>query len=255
MPSWFSWRQSAPPALEPLMHITHGKAGSTWIDLILRKLFVGQVAPRLWEMPERFSFEKYPVYAAVFMTREKFLTYPELAEIKRFVVIRDLRDTLISQYFSMRDTHELDPGGIVQERREILRSCNFVEGLQYLLENALVKQAAIQQSWIGCGEILLKYEDLIAHDHELFDDLFLNRLALRTTSENVSQAVTANRFETIFQRRLGEEDPTSHGRKGSPGDWRNHFTRDFADQFEKRYGSLLIAGGYETDAAWVEAVS
>jgi lipopolysaccharide transport system ATP-binding protein len=237
------------------MHITHGKAGSTWIDLILRKLFEGQVAPRLWEMPERFSFEKYPVYAAVFMTRDKFLSYPELAPIKRFVVIRDLRDTLISQYFSMRDTHELDPGGIVQERRDILRACSFEEGLSYLLDKALIKQAAIQQSWVGSGEILLKYEDLIARDLELFTELFLGKMALPVTREQIEQAVTANRFETVFQRKLGEEDATSHGRKGAPGDWQNHFTRAFAQQFQDKYGALLAATGYESDSAWVERIS
>jgi lipopolysaccharide transport system ATP-binding protein len=116
MRSWPFWR-NRDSALPPLMHLTHGKAGSTWIDLILRDLFPGRVAPRLYEFPAKFSFEKHQVYAAIFMTREQFTQFPELAQIKRFVVIRDLRDTLISQYFSMRDTHELDPGGIVEERR------------------------------------------------------------------------------------------------------------------------------------------
>ncbi len=237
------------------MHITHGKAGSTWIDLILRDLFTKRVAPRMWEMPKEFSFERYRVYSAIFITRERFLAYPELAAIKRFVVIRDLRDTLISQYFSMRDTHELDPAGIVQERRQVLRASSFEDGLRFLLEKALIKQAAIQQSWVGSGEILLKYEDLIARDLGMFTELFVNRLALPVSREHLERAVAKNRFENVFHRKLGEEDLTSHGRKGSPGDWRNHFTHDFAREFQQKYGGLLVATGYEKDERWAQTLT
>lgn len=237
------------------MHITHGKAGSTWIDRLLRALFRKQVAPRYWEIPERFDLAKYAVHSAVFMRREQFLEHPELAEIRRFIVIRDLRDTLISQYFSMRDTHELDPNGIVQKRREILQNCSFEDGLKWLLENALVKQADIQQSWVGSGEILLKYEDLLANDLAMFRELFCDRFGIALAAGRLEEAVKESRFESVYKRKLGEEDAKSHGRKGTPGDWRNHFTPDFARQFEQKYGSLLIATGYEPDAAWVETVS
>ena len=237
------------------MHITHGKAGSTWIDLILRDLFPKRVAPRMWEMPPAFSFEKYRVYSAVFITRESFLAYPELAGIKRFVVIRDLRDTLISQYFSMRDTHELDPGGIVQTRRQVLKTSSFEDGLRFLLENALIKQAAIQQSWVGSGEILLKYEDLITRDLEIFSEVLIERLALPIRPEQLEHAVTKNRFENVFHRKLGQEDPSSHGRRGAPGDWRNHFTCEFAREFDRKYGKLLVATGYEKDGSWAQTLS
>ncbi len=238
-----------------MMHITHGKAGSTWIDRLLRALFRKQVAPRYWEIPARFDLAKHAVHSAVFMRRETFLDHPELAEIRRFVVIRDLRDTLISQYFSMRDTHELDPNGIVQQRRDILRSCSFEEGLQWLLTNALVKQADIQRSWAGSGEIILKYEDLLADDLAMFRELFCDRLAIALSAERLEEAVRESRFETVYKRKLGEEDAKSHGRKGTPGDWKNHFTPDFARRFDAEYGALLIATGYEQDNSWVAAVA
>lgn len=254
MRSWLFWRNRdfAPP---PLMHLTHGKAGSTWIDLILRDLFPGRVAPRLYAFPPQFIFDKHQIYSAIFMTREQFLGFPELAKIKRFVVIRDLRDTLISQYFSMRDTHELDPGGIVEERRAILRSSSFEEGLRYLLEKALTKQAAIQRSWAGSGEIVLRYEDLIARDVELLREVLIDRLTMPLTPAALEKVVLANRFEAVFKRKLGEEDASSHGRKGAPGDWRNHFTPALAREFHSVYGDLLATTGYEQDAAWVESLT
>jgi hypothetical protein len=237
-----------------MMHITHGKAGSTWIDRLLRELFGKRVSPRMYQLPERFTFDRFQVYSAIFITREKFLSYPELADIRRFIVFRDLRDTLISQYFSMRDTHELDPGGIVKERRDILRACSFQEGLEYLLEKALTVQAGIQRSWVNSGETVLRYEDLIQDDLAIFTRLFLSDWKLDLDAKKLEKAVIASRFESVYRRKLGEEDASSHGRKGQPGDWRNHFSRDFARRFHEKYGDLLVAYGYEKDAAWTETL-
>lgn len=236
------------------MHITHGKAGSTWIDRLLRELFGKQVSLRMYELPERFCFDRFQVYSAIFITRDRFLSYPELADIRRFVVIRDLRDTLISQYFSMRDTHGLDPGGIVQKRREILRSRSFQEGLEYLLENAITNQASIQRSWVDADEKLFRYEELLEDDVATLHRLFIEEWNLSIRSEQLEKAVLASRFESVYKRKLGEEDATSHGRKGQPGDWRNYFTRDFAVRFRDKFGDLLISTGYEKDDSWVEAV-
>ena len=60
-----------------------------------------------------------------------------------------------------------------------------------------------------------------------------------------------NRFETkTAGRKEGEEDVTSHYRKGVAGDWRNHFTQAHVDEFKTRYGDLLVRLGYEQSADW-----
>jgi hypothetical protein len=51
-------------------------------------------------------------------------------------------------------------------------------------------------------------------------------------------------------RQPGEEDPRSHYRKGTPGDWRNHFTAEHVAVFKARYPKLLSQLGYETDDRW-----
>jgi hypothetical protein len=228
-----------------LLHITHAKAGSTWIEGILRALFGKRVVARGYKMPD-FAKHRGSVFS-VFMTRDEFLARPELAESKRFIVLRDLRDTLISRYFSIRDSHEPDPGGKIEAARAELRAMSIEDGLARVMEDAgMAATAKIQRSWLGSGEIVLRYEDLITNDLPLFTKLFNEQLCLALKPADLEGAVTANRFETVFQRKLGEEDVKSHGRKGTPGDWRNHFTPALTAKFQGLYGDLLQAGGWES---------
>jgi lipopolysaccharide transport system ATP-binding protein len=226
-----------------LLHITHAKAGSTWVEGILRALFGKRVVPRSYQAPD-FAKHRGSVFS-IFMSRDEFLAHPELADSKRFVVLRDLRDTLISRYFSIRDSHEPDPGGKIEAARAELRAMSVEDGLARVMEDkGMAVTAKIQRSWLGSGEIVLRYEDLIANDLPLFTKLFNEQLGLGLKAADLESAVTANRFETVFQRKLGEEDVKSHGRKGTPGDWRNHFTPALTAKFQGLYGDLLPADAW-----------
>lgn len=235
------------------MHITHGKAGSTWVDRILRQLYGKQVAPRQYQLPERLSFDRYRVYSAVFISRPDFLKHAELRGIHRFVVIRDLRDTLVSNYFSLRDTHELDPSGIIAARREKLRATSMEEGLIYLLESAMHEHAEIQLSWSESDAPVFRYEELIADDLRIFRELLRGTFGHEIGEEELRRAVESSRFEAVFQRKIGVQDATSHGRQGAPGDWKNHFTPAVRQRCEQQYGHVLRATGYEKDGAWAAA--
>ncbi len=248
----FPWRTTA--RVPSFLFVTHAKAGSTWIDNILRTLFGEQVERRFGRDLTKFQFRDGRIYSAVFMTWDEFQSYPELAEVRRFAVIRDLRDTLVSRYFSMRYSHVLDAGGEVGRERAQLEALSLEDGLMLLLEKTLGGAARIHKSWLGSGEIVLRYEDLIANDRPLFTDLLIGKLQLPISAEQLEKAVVANRFETVFKRQLGEEDASSHGRKGMPGDWRNHFTPALAQRFQEKFGDVLIAGGYEKSGDWVGGV-
>lgn len=241
------------PEFPITLHITHAKAGSTWVDAILRSLFGKRVRPRGYQMPA-FDSVKERIFS-VFMTREEFLAHPELATAKRFIILRDLRDTLISRFFSIRETHKPDPSGKIEAQRAELRAMSVEDGLARVMEDAgMAATAKIQRSWFGSGELVLRYEDLIADDVALFTKLFIDQLGLPVTAEKVERAVVENRFEKKYKRKLGEEDSSSHGRKGTPGDWRNHFTPRLAERFHELYGDLLPAGGYEPDDGWVRSL-
>jgi hypothetical protein len=54
-------------------------------------------------------------------------------------------------------------------------------------------------------------------------------------------------------RTQGQEDRSSFVRKGIAGDWRNHFTRETAELFDRLAGDTLVRLGYEPDRSWIEA--
>ena len=228
-----------------VMHFTHAKAGSTWIDGILRELFGKRVKPRFWSKPD-FTGAAGHVYASVFLARDEALAVPEVQAAKRFFVLRDLRDTLISRYFSIRDSHKPDPAGKIEAMRARLREQSVEEGLAEVMGDAGMEATArIQRSWLGSDEIVLRYEDLIANDVPLFAELFVEKLGLPVTAKEVERAVVSQRFDKVYGRKPGEEDVMSHGRKGIAGDWKNHFTPALAEKFHGKFGELLVKAGYE----------
>ena len=95
-------RASLPaPRIETTVHITHVKAGSTWIDRILRQAFPtlttprGRIAADQAGVPlDQYVFPSGKIIPALFINRRQFLAHPELSQSRRFVMIRDLRDTL-----------------------------------------------------------------------------------------------------------------------------------------------------------------
>ncbi len=244
------FKSKGPESVQSFFFLTHAKAGSTWIDDVLRTLFGKRVAPRFGADLANFRYEAGRIYSAAFMTREEFLGYPGLAQVPRFIVIRDLRDTLVSRYFSLRGTHPLDAAGQVASQRAALAQLSKSEGLAHIIHHGLARSARIQRSWIGHGEMLCRYEDITADPAARLREILRDRLALPIAEKELQSAIEQNSFEKKFGRQFGTEDSASHGRKGTPGDWRNHFDLRVATAFREAYGDIMVATGYEPDDSW-----
>jgi hypothetical protein len=247
------WRWLAHP-MPPVtvFHVTHYKAGSQWVRRILEEL----AGP--WVVPPRVGGEQFRVepirpchiYPTIYATREEFESVATPADARRFVIIRDLRDTLISAYFSLKVSHRpITPE--MTNYRALLGTLSQEEALIKMIRQVCMPFAAIQRSWLAGPDEVLKYEDLLARDEEILAHVLLDRCQIPASRDRFQQVIAANRFEArTGGRKPGAEDPTSHERKGVAGDWKNHFTDRVAKVFKDRYGELLVAAGYERDDRW-----
>jgi hypothetical protein len=249
---------SAAPAI---IHITHPKAGSQWIRRILMQCVPDRVIPSMGELVDSpamnpsWEFLARPlvpggVYPALYLPKDRFDAVEGVGSARRFVVIRDLRDTLVSGYFSIRYSHPTDMAHVAELRSE-LGTRSVEDGLIFLFDGFLDLCAAVQGTWMESGDPMLRYEDLLVEDIGLLELVLLDHCELPVTREEFRRSVEGNRFENLSGgRRLGEEDRSSHFRRGTPGDWRNHFTPKVTDAFKERYGDVLIYAGYERNKDW-----
>lgn len=234
-----------------VIHVTHWKAGSQWIRRVLTWAADNRVVEP--EVDSR-QFLDQPicagkVYPCVYVTKQLYDGVKLPRGTKRFVVIRDLRDTLVSGYFSFKLSHPniSEASGYFQS---VLNREPFEAGMTLLMHEWLNHCAEIQRSWHEAGEPLTRYEDLLYDDVAIFHRDLIERCGLPCSETRFRDAVMSHRFEAISGRPRGQEDPANHFRKGVAGDWRNHFTDRLKDEFKKLYGDVLIATGYEADRDW-----
>ena len=211
-----------------------------------------------------------------------------LEAAKAVHVIRDPRDIIISAYFSHRNSHPVDGLPHLAEHRERLHAASKEEGILLEMDFSakelediatwdydqpdtleLTTEALTDRPYEGFLEIF-SFFDLLEWDEpyrmkdrtRVFVRRALNRLGTRpglgllrqstkATGDLLLGTVYQHRFEARARgRKVGEENPKSHYRKGVAGDWVNHFTPEHATAFKERYGNLLIKLGYEEDYDW-----
>lgn len=190
------------------------------------------------------------VYPALYLPKFLFDNVEGGENCRRFVVIRDLRDTLISGYFSFLHSHATG-WDFIRTWRSTLQDMSVEQGLIYLFHGFTEHCAAVQETWIDSADPVIRYEHLLLNDVEILQEVLIDHCGLPVTPDVLRSKVVESRFENLTGgRKLGEEDRFAHLRKGTPGDWRNHFTPRVTEMFKERFGEVLIRTGYEKDNDW-----
>lgn len=211
----------------------------------------------------------------------------QLAELKGFHIVRDPRDICVSGYFSHLHSHSLEGFDRLKPHREALKKVNKDEGLllEFDFADFWLQHLA---SWNFKDDRILevKLEDLMEQPLEgwvsifkwleLYDDNNLSALKRNLNSlfaklnhglrhlgvfnfflkgglnhKQVIEMVNKYSFKNLSKgRKSGQEDISSHYRKGQPGDWVNHFNSKHKEVFKQKYGQLLIDLKYEKDFNW-----
>jgi len=237
--------------LPTIFHVTHYKAGSQWVYAVLGELGRDRIITPEAGADHVTCRPIIPgsIYPCVYLSAQEFhrLVIPE--EKRIFIIIRDLRDTLVSQYFSVRYSHQI-MHPVMQKLRDTLSSRETADGLIHLMEERLHISAEIQRSWINDGNgLLIRYEELIQDQFSSFKKIF-SYCGLNESIVNTDAAISAHLFENISGRKPGEENISSHHRKGISGDWKNYFDDRVTAAFKEHFGQLLIQTGYETGLDW-----
>jgi len=243
--------------IEPLdpeityLHVTHPKAASQWVQSILQNLYQNNVVKNL---PAAGSVrggnvEAGKFYTSLYLTREEVQALGA-GQFRSFFVMRDLRDSLVSLYFSLSKTHAVTDE-FVERGRGVLAGLSKEDGLQMLIEQNAFNFVRIQSSWLADPSRCFRFEDLVTDPVSGFTRIFCNSLELEIHPDRLNAVCEKFSFERMSGgRRQGHEDTGSHLRSGKPGNWRDHFTPKLIARFKELHGDHLIACGYESDADW-----
>ncbi|HAV12562.1 MAG TPA: hypothetical protein DCX06_03545 [Opitutae bacterium] len=193
-------------------------------------------------------------------------------------LIRDPRDVVVSGYFSHMKSHPTEGWTELIEHRKRLASLSKEDGLLAEIEFS-GPTIDLMQTWDyeQKNVLELRYEDVVrdpyswllrAGIHWGFVDerdvcasdeirALINRVydAVRIASRNrvrmqwaVPSIPAATYLEIAYRHRFernakgrkpGQEDTSSHYRKGVAGDWKEHFTPKVTAHFEARFPGML----------------
>lgn len=234
------------------------KTGTTWMVNLLSSLPGHRAAGNF-----RGNLQRYRDVApgAVMHGHEQYTN--ELREvlqsgrIKTLLMIRDPRDQTVSRMFHIRrdTTHRWHHRLNRMRQREALMAC--IEGGPDLTDAATLIQ--FTRTWLNKADSLycVRYEDLVSESFNKFSNV-LHHLGIDIPHILLHLIIRRNRFERlVIGRRIwkpsrtpGQENPTSHYRKGIIGDWKNHFDAEHVRRFKEVAGDGLIMLGYEQDHEW-----
>ena len=266
--------------MEPtVFHVTHVKSGSQWVYQILNECAPARIVKPRVQVAQFYEDAILPgmIYPTIYAPRDRFestlwpRTKPQTDSpaaqnwqnfvenkfpVKSFVVIRDLRDTLVSLYFSLKVSHAIISERVAEGHRR-LNEMDLEEGFLYLCgkngSETMEYQAKIQSSWFPVCQrgdaLLVRYEDLIANELPQFEKIVAH-CEIDVSPAQLREIVGRNSFLSRAGRQPGEDDVASHYRKGISGDWQNYFTPQIKEEFKRQFGQVLIETDYEKDLNW-----
>ncbi|MHC4218184.1 MAG: sulfotransferase [Planctomycetota bacterium] len=157
--------------------------------------------------------------------------YPD----SRFIhVIRDGRDAAVSGWAQVNRVGSADAFRSLEDYAVFFATKHWVP---------YVTQARAAAPRLGERYLEVRYEDLHA-DPATEIRRMLRFLDADGTDEIVRSCVRRASFPAVSGREAGDEDTSSHFRKGIVGDWKGHFDEATLSRFETVAGPLLRELGY-----------
>ena len=185
-------------------------------------------------------------------------------------VIRDGRDTMVSMYYYLlRGLPPRDAGPAARVRRDVGRYFRDLQtrddiraNLPYFIEQQMIRPHGSRANWpthirtsmqAGRTDVpFVKYEDLLADGPGSLASAIQTLTGEPADMDRCVRAIEKYTFKRQAGRNAGQENGKDFLRKGQAGDWKNHFSREAAEVFDRYAGDMLFELGYEQDNTWVQ---
>ncbi len=235
------------------------KSGSNWIHQIMRDvceeigLAYGRIVRRT-ELDSNLSDwrTRHGAHAISWVNAD--WRYIGACDVRGFCVVRDPRDILVSGYFSHLKTHPTDDWPNLIPFRKKLKRVDMAEGLVLELD-FMHRVWERMQHWplVHPSVLTVRLEDFGDQYIERFESIFrfLGLFDLGLSEHSFLSIMERNSFaRRSGGRSPGQEDNTSHYRKGVAGDWRNYLNEDHIALVKERLNHLLLKYEYESTPDW-----
>lgn len=180
-------------------------------------------------------------------------------------VVRDGRDIMVSFYHHMYFGNSIMQPAELEKYRSNAPFNNFEnikENMPAYIEYMFTKfsTGGSQLSWSGFIQsylgkenvVFVQYEKLLAQTETELENSIKKLMGNDhpINKERLKQAVEKYSFETVSKRKKGEESKADFLRKGVAGDWKNYFSKEACETFNRYAGKELVLLGYEKDEHW-----
>jgi hypothetical protein len=197
---------------------------------ILKFIIDNQLAKRVIHDDIEWVGDKTPEHTKFLKTLKQF--YPSAKVIH---IMRDGRDCLVSWWVRYKST---EPNS----------NDNIEDHIEWFVKKIWVPYV---QALKNFGKehpenyLEITYEDMHTDPHKTLENI-LKYLPIGYTDSTIDHCIRYSRFQVLSKGRVkGQEDSSSHFRKGIIGDWKNYLNDSLHDQFLDIGGELLQELGYE----------
>jgi hypothetical protein len=224
------------------------KSGGTWVCQILSDYL---------DLP--FPRNQFPKIQSSII-HGHYLYFPTLKNI--FIVIRDGRDVMVSYYYQSLFKHDRFNDRLVELTRRDLTfrdyydiRKNMPKFVEYKFSNKKYPKftwSEFVNSWIDKKVSIIAYEDLLRDPMKVLGKAINKVCNVQPDLDRLRDISEKYSFKNQTGRNPGEEDKFSFLRKGIAGDWKNIFSKEANQVFNKFAGKELIKLGYEKDDSWID---
>lgn len=232
--------------MKEILVTAYPKSGITWLIHMLCDLLNSP------QQDQPLGPMKYwgPNHGRDYVIRKRHCTYnlshyeynitPEQAEKSIIVFLqRDPRDVAVSQW------HFRGKKG------------SFEDNARVMFQEVPITYEQWVRSWEQCDSaIKVKYENLLASQSGVLLDILYAKITNKAppSLSYCTNVYNRHSFDTMREYLKRPDGYDRITRKGQVGDWHNHFTREFAKEFDSHLGEFMLEYGYISSRDWWKEV-